>query len=208
MNNLISGLLRKVHEPIYQSRLKELVAHIVPHLKAGDRIFDVGCGNGALGQALVNAVGPSKGITAEGLERLVRGGEPIKVHAYDGITIPFADNTFDVVILADVLHHEQDFNRLMRECARVSWRLLIIKDHQVKGPFAQWRINLLDWAANAPYGVHCLFRYNNPEQWALVPSLLHMQSVETVPSMKLYPFPWWVAFDGQIHYFAVLKHIN
>ena len=173
MNKLISGLMRKFHEPIYNSRLNELVAHIVPHLKPGDRILDVGCGSGALARALVDAAGPSKRITAEGLERLVRGGEPIKVHAYDEIIIPFADNAFDVVILADVLHHEQDPNRLMRECARVGRRLLIIKDHQVQGPFAQWRISLLDWAANAPYGVPCLFRYNNPAQWALVPGLLH-----------------------------------
>lgn len=206
MNNLLSGLMKKIHEPIYLSRLNELVARLEPHLKAGDRILDVGCGNGALGQALVEALNPSQAITVEGLERTVRGGEPIPVHAYDGVTIPFSDSTFDVVVLADVLHHEENPNHLLRECARVSRRLLVIKDHQIKGLLAQWRINLLDWAANAPYGVPCLFRYNTPEEWALVPSVLDMQTVQVTDSMRLYPFPWWVVFGGAIQYFTVLRH--
>ena len=27
------------------------------------------------------------------------------------------------------------------------------------------RVSLIDWAANAPYGVKCLFSYNSPEEW-------------------------------------------
>jgi SAM-dependent methyltransferase len=205
MNRLLSPLMTKLHAPVYRSRLNELVAHILPHLKSGDRVLDVGCGNGTLGRALMDTRTAPTGLTVEGLERTVRGGEPIRVHAYDGSVIPFADGSFDAVVLADVLHHEEDPNHLMKECARVSRRLLIIKDHQIKGPLAKSRIKLLDWAANAPYGVPCLFRYNTPAQWDEVPKLLGMESKQVLGSMKLYPFPYWIVFGGAVQYFTVLK---
>lgn len=200
-----AAVMKRLHAPVYASRLRELVGHIIPHLRANDRVLDVGCGNGTLGAALQADPRCPAGVQCEGLERVVRGGEPIRVHAYDGLTIPFEANTFDAVILADVLHHDHDPGRLLRECARVTRRLLVIKDHQVKGLLAQQRISLLDWAANAPYGVPCLYRYNTPAQWAALPGELGLTPRQTLPRMKLYPFPYWLVFGGQVQYFTVLE---
>jgi len=205
MRHLLSLLATKLHAPVYRSRLKELVSYILPHLRADDRVLDVGCGNGTLAQALMKASGAPDRLRVEGLERAVRGGEPITVHAYDGKTIPFVDDAFDVVILADVLHHELNPEHLLEECARVCRRFLIIKDHQINGLFAHSRIKLLDWAANAPYGVPCVYRYNTPAQWTRVPTSLDMEVVQVVPSMRLYPFPYWVVFGGPLQYFTVLN---
>lgn len=205
MNRLLSRLMMKLHDPVYRSRLQELVKCILPHLKPGDRVLDVGCGNGALGGALMAAFNQPTGLSVEGLERRVRGGEPIPVRTYDGNMIPAADDSFDAVILADVLHHEQNPNNLLRECARVSRRLLIIKDHQIKGLLARPRIQLLDWAANVPYGVPCLYRYNTPVEWASIPDRLNMDTILAIPSMRLYPFPYWIAFGGGVQYFTVLR---
>lgn len=201
---LFSPLMRRLHAPVYASRSRELVARLLPHLKPHRRVLDVGCGNGTLGRALMDAPDRPEGLVVEGLERVVRGGEPIPVHGYDGRTIPFADGAYDAVILADVLHHEPDPDRLLRECARVAARRLIIKDHQVAGLLAQQRISLLDWAANAPYGVPCLYRYNTPAQWEALPASLGLSPVEIVRSMRLYPWPYRWVFGGRIQYLAVL----
>jgi SAM-dependent methyltransferase len=145
-----------------------------------------------------------KGVVVEGLERVVRGGEPIKVHGYAGGRFPFQDGSFDMVIVADVLHHEEQPEKLLDQCARVSRRLLVIKDHQIKGLLARQRVSFIDWAANAPYGVPCLYRYNTPEQWAQVPRRHGLEVVEELSSMKVYPPLVNTLFGGSLHYFAVL----
>ena len=155
----IKHFMAALHRPIYLSRLRELVRCISPHLKEGDQVLDIGCGSGMLGKMLLDSPSCPFNVKVQGLERFKRGGEPIEVHLYDGVKIPYANRTFDVVILADVLHHEQDPDRLLRESIRISRRLLIIKDHQLNGPLAWLRISLIDWAANSPFGVPCRYRY-------------------------------------------------
>jgi SAM-dependent methyltransferase len=202
---LLSGLMKRLHAPVYASRLAELVRRITPHLKPGDKVLDVGCGFGALGRAILDSPQCPKDVDVRGLERVKRGGEAIPVDAYDGVTIPHPDGSFDVVILADVLHHEPDPHRLISECARVSRRLLIIKDHKVEGPLAQQRIALLDWAANAPYGVPCLYRYNTPAEWAQWKQRHKLREETELHALRLYPFPYNLVFTGKLQYLGVFR---
>ncbi|HVZ94674.1 MAG TPA: class I SAM-dependent methyltransferase [Phycisphaerales bacterium] len=203
MPSPISSLMAAMHKPVYARRLRELVSLITPHLREGDRVLDVGCGNGTLGDALMIAPNAPRGLIVEGLERYKRGGEPITVHPYDGVTFPFPDASWDVVILADVLHHEEDPDRLVRECVRVSRRLLIIKDHQLKGPLAKARVSLIDWAANAPYGVKCLYRYNTPNEWRAWPAKFGAAIAKEYPSIVLYPPVFNQLFGNSLQYLAV-----
>ncbi len=201
----IGAVMRMMHRPVYAARLRALVSAISAHLKEGDRVLDVGCGNGTLGRALMDSPESPRGVVVEGLERFKRGGEPIPVHAYDGAAMPLGDGSYDAVIVADVLHHEQDELRLLRECVRVSRRLVIIKDHVVQGPLARQRISLIDWAANAPYGVKCLFRYHTPEGWSEVTRTLGLRVREEKRSMNLYPPGVNLMFGRGLQYFAVLE---
>lgn len=200
-----ASMMSAMHRPVYESRLRELVCRIIPHLQPGDRVLDVGCGNGTLGKALLDAPGCPQQVTIEGLERVVRGGEPITVHPYDGIAMPFPDATYDVVIVADVLHHEENPDRLIAECVRVSRRLVIIKDHQIKGCFAQQRVAFMDWAANAPYGVPCLYQYQTPEEWSATLARHDLRVVERMDRMSLYPAGVNAVFGGGLQFMAIAE---
>ena len=203
MSGAIGSLMKAAHAPIYASRLRALVRAITPHLRPGDRLLDVGCGVGTLAKAILDDPGCPAGVVAEGLESHPRGGEPIPVTAYDGDRFPFDDGSFDVVTIADVLHHDHHPERLLAECARVSRRYVIVKDHQIKGPLAQSRVSLIDWAANAPHGVPCLYRYNTPSQWRDVPGSLGARLEREHASMNLYPPLVNLLFGRSLQYLAV-----
>jgi SAM-dependent methyltransferase len=204
MMRLLVSLMRRLHAPIYRFRLRELVKRITPLLRGGERVLDVGCGFGALGRAIMEHPACPAGVEVRGLERVARDQRLVRVDEYDGRTIPYGDESFDVVILADVLHHEADPHRLLEECRRVARRLLIIKDHVRSGPFAQARLALLDWAANAPYGVPCRFQYNRLEEWRRWHAAHGFTLLEEHTSMRLYPPVVNAIFGGRLQYFAVV----
>lgn len=199
------GLMTRAHAPVYRARLRALTAEILRHLHPDDRVLDVGCGSGELGRALLEHPHAPAGLRVEGLERVPRSDCAIPVASYDGGRMPYDDGAFDVVIVADVLHHDDDPDALLRECARVASRAVVVKDHQRCGPLARGRIALIDWAANAPHGVPCKFRYNTPSQWRDAASRAGLRPIVELSSMNLYPPLLNLLFGRSLHYFAVLE---
>jgi SAM-dependent methyltransferase len=185
---MLKRLLSKLHAPVYRKRLEVLTSLLLPHLRGGDAVLDVGCGSGQLGIELMERAKEKMiNVRVSGLERFPRGDEPIFVTRYDGRRFPFSDKAFDVVIVADVLHHENDPDALLRECIRTSKRFVVIKDHQLSGPLAKARVSLIDWAANVPYDVACLYRYNTPAEWDSVIRGHQLTPLAVYSSIDLYP---------------------
>lgn len=172
---------------------------------SGDRVLDVGCGFGALGRAIMDDPACPPGVTVQGLERVVREGTRIPVTGYDGAAMPYDDGAFDVVILADVLHHEADPERLLAESARVARRRLVVKDHVLEGFLARPRVCFIDWAANAPYGVPCRYEYNTLAGWRALLQRHGLALEHEQTSMRLYPPLLNLLFGRRLHYLAVLR---
>jgi SAM-dependent methyltransferase len=186
----------------YAPRNAELTRLIAPKLQPAWRVLDVGCGSGALGAAL-RACTPS--LHVEGVDVKPRPHCPISVTAYAGGRMPFEDKSFDAVIIADVLHHEREPRELLAEALRLARELVVVKDHVRRGFLAQSTISLLDWAANAPYGVPCLYRYFDPSQWRELFAAAGGEPLEEVARLKLYA--WWLNpfFSRRLHMLAFLK---
>lgn len=200
---MFSSLLKKLHAPVYAERLKVLADLIVPQLEDGDLVLDVGCGVGTLASAILNHAHCPKGVVIRGLEKAKRGGEPIEVIEHKEGPLPLGDASVDVVIFADVLHHEVDDLALLEEAKRITKRSIIVKDHTPAGFLGYFRICLIDWAANNPHGIPCLFRYYTVEQWGEIWTDLNLNLKEEKSSVRLYPPYWNFFFGNRLQYFSV-----
>ncbi|MDE0826206.1 MAG: class I SAM-dependent methyltransferase [Akkermansiaceae bacterium] len=195
-----------LHKPIYARRIEVLSKIIEPHLSSGDHILDIGSGGGALAAKLRSeAAAAGKEIAIQGIEKHPRGGEEVETLSFDGYQIPCEDGHYDMTILADVVHHEEDYMQLLKEAVRVTKKYLVIKDHTPRGLLGYRRICFMDWAANNPYGVKCLYRYFTAEEWREIYESLGVSVKVELESIRLYPEPFNLVFGNSLQYLAVLS---
>lgn len=202
----IASLMARAHRKLaYEPRIRTLVELIAPRIESSDRLLDVGCGNGVLAASLAQRV---PGLHTEGIETHPRGGEPIAVRAYDGKKFPFPDDHFDVVTIADVLHHDPDPEQMLRECSRVARRLVIVKDHLRTGRLSQARIATLDWLANAPHDVPCLYKYWTIEEWHAMFERSRLAVDGEITDMNLYHWSLNAPFSSGLHLLVFTRPVN
>lgn len=118
-------------------------AYLVPHLRPGQRLLDVGSGPGTITADLARLVAPGQVVAVEVDEHaaaLTRQGAPgVDVRVADVHALPFADGEFDVVHAHQVLQHLADPVQALREMARVTrpGGLVAARDSDY-GSFAWW----------------------------------------------------------------------
>jgi ubiquinone/menaquinone biosynthesis C-methylase UbiE len=105
-------------------RAQEKLAEIGSHLALADRVLDVGAGNCILCQELGRR---GYNVTPVDVTNLSFVDEIVPV-AYDGTTLPFADDSFDVALVITVLHHATDPDAVLGEVRRVAQRIIVIEE--------------------------------------------------------------------------------
>jgi 2-polyprenyl-6-hydroxyphenyl methylase/3-demethylubiquinone-9 3-methyltransferase len=88
-------------------------------------VLDVGCGGGILSEEFaklgchVTGIDPSAPSLETARKHAANKNLTIDYRQANGESIPFAANTFDVVVCCDVLEHVDDLEKTLREAARV-----------------------------------------------------------------------------------------
>jgi len=103
-------------------------AHLLPHLRPGSRVLDVGCGPGSISVGLAKAIEPGElhGIDMEESQIMVArasaaagGHENATFHVGDATNLPFEDDSFDAAHTHAVLMHVPDTEKTLSEVMRV-----------------------------------------------------------------------------------------
>ncbi|WP_405011766.1 class I SAM-dependent methyltransferase [Kitasatospora sp. NBC_01539] len=105
-------------------------AYLIPELRPGQRLLDVGCGPGTITADLAARLGPEGRVTAvdTSAEVLVEaaahaaglGVDTVVFEVADIHRLPYADGAFDVVHAHQVLQHVADPVAALREMRRVA----------------------------------------------------------------------------------------
>jgi len=106
-------------------RCKLIIETYKNWLKKGNRVLDVGSGNGIITKSLMDYF--SVKITGSDVKNYLIYDLPfVKIN---GRELPFTNNEFDIVMLNDVLHHIpfENQERLIRESSRVARKVLIFE---------------------------------------------------------------------------------
>lgn len=197
------NLLERIHSMgVHERRVRVLARELVALLPENAALLDVGCGDGSLA-ALIHAMRPD--VQVQGLDVLVRPHTAIPVTAYDGRTLPFPDNSFDAVMMVDVLHHAEDATAVLAEARRVARQVVLVKDHRRDGLLADETLRFMDWVGNARHGVALPYNYWSEAEWRAAFAKVGL-TVETWRiRLGLYPFPASLLFDRALHFVARLR---
>ena len=187
---------------VFGRRVRALAACIEEILPRDTRtLLDVGCGDGTLASAVVRR---RPEVEPSGVEIRARPHTAIPVREFDGRQLPYADRSYDVVMLVDVLHHAEEPDLLLREAARVAANSVIIKDHLTGAWLSHERLRLMDWVGNIGHGVPLRYAYWSPAQWEDSFRRAGLQEVERRERLGLYGAPLRWVFEHRLHFVSRL----
>ena len=157
-------ILKKIMNRIRIWYAKKLALYLSDLLPQNSKILDFGCDDGVTS---LNLLKLRPDLEIIGLDVQKNRNCKIERIIYDGLTIPFSDNTFDAVISIEVLHHCKDQNKIIDEIYRVSKSLIIIKDQIYNSKNSQKLLKLVDWLTNifSQYNIKCPYNFLNLKEW-------------------------------------------
>jgi SAM-dependent methyltransferase len=184
VNQRLILLMTALHQRMVHPRRVEVLVDALRRAMPGETktILDVGCGDGRIGAMLC-----ASDFEVEGVEVLPRIGCAIPCRPYDGTTLPFADNSFDLVMLVDVLHHCSDVQHMLSEVCRISRKYILIKDHVFTTRLEYRMLCFMDWVGNRGAGVPLPYGYQKQHGWFKLFAANDLKMITQVIGLPLYP---------------------
>ena len=122
------GFSEEFLESLKRVSAETQAGYLLPYLRPGFRLLDVGCGLGAISIGLAKAVAPGEmhGLDMEASQidmarsnARAYGVDNAIFHVGDAIDLPFEDGSFDVVSYQNVIMHIPDTRKVFDEAKRV-----------------------------------------------------------------------------------------
>ncbi|MFC1627372.1 class I SAM-dependent methyltransferase [Patescibacteria group bacterium] len=156
-------LMKWINETVgFPLRSKYLVKFLYPYLKNTNKVLDLGSSSGRLAKDLSKYL---PNVNFVGVDTHVPSKTFIPVKKYDGKRLPFPNNSFDCVMMIDVLHHSNNPEMIIKEAKRVSRKFVLIKDHYWKNKLDFLLLKFADYIGNKPYGIPLPYNFLKITNW-------------------------------------------
>lgn len=196
------NVIEKFHGTyVFNRRVSVLSNHFAKLIPQKAQVLDVGCGDGLITHLIMQK---RHDIKIEGIDVLVRNQTHILVKKFDGQIIPHPDDSFDVVMFVDVLHHTEDPMILLREAVRVARKAVVIKDHTCNGVFASQTLRFMDKVGNERHSVVLPYNYWPKQNWLDAFEKLGLKISVWNKDLGLYPAPASWIFERSLHFIGRL----
>jgi hypothetical protein len=108
-------------------------------------------------------------------------------------------------MFVDVLHHTTEPAHLLTEAVRVARKAVVVKDHLCDGFLARPTLRFMDWVGNRGHDVALPYNYLSKETWRSIIEAAGLDTSTWRESIGVYPMPFNLLFDRQLHFMAALK---
>jgi SAM-dependent methyltransferase len=151
--------------PHYKVRLLQAMARLFP--AHAESALDLGAGDGLMASAMLRFF-PVHSVRGVDVVNRLHDAATIDFSVYDGVHLPFADDSFDVVLTCNVMHHVPPLARpaLLAEVSRICRGGVLLKDHLARNSLARLSLTLADWVGNAPFGGMVQADYLDFSEWS------------------------------------------
>ena len=139
-----------------------IIAEILArHFSPQHTVLEIGAGKGHVARALKEAAQ----LDIKLVDVVDYNETELKLELYDGVRLPFADQSFDYSLLVFVLHHTPEPLVVLQEALRVSRCGVLVVENHVQGWLRRQVTRAIDSIPHWQYGVPICYHTHSIGEW-------------------------------------------
>lgn len=166
-------------------RIKRIGDSILSHLKEKSSILDIGCGNGKLGTYLSKKTN----IYYHGVD-IVKNKNPNNIiFTQSSFPYPFANKSFDTVIIILTLHHFDNPELGLEEAIRLSKNNILLLEDVPRNNIERKLMKVIDFVGNkwVSKEISIPFNFYSDEKWQ---SVFKKYNLTLKSKKNVFPLPF------------------